>query len=343
MTSHVTPPAISELALTKDTVLSSHHELQIGGIQTHVYGIEQAFKLIDNQPSKPWVVLHLVHPRTRSYTYTETLAHLVLSQYYHRQDEAPLPEYPMIAITFDLPNHGSRKLDDLCNEDWAGNNPTHAQDMFSNIRGSVQNVELVMRFLPAYLQVSFIDQNPQYNVAPPSRIIDIVSGVSLGAYVAWQVAAGGKVKASIPIIGTPYLTFMLLHRRLMQANKLSPQEADEVLFKLNKPLYELSVQEVYDQVFKEDASSYWPETLHNIVAETDREVFTDLNPSKTPMLIINSQDDPLVPARFTTPWIKASGIFPESILFEQPGVGHVCTQHMVDQLSQYLIKIVRTL
>lgn len=330
---------ISELTLRQDTVLSSHHELQIAGIRTHIYGINECFNFLDEHPPMPmpWAVLHLVHPRTRDYTYTEKLAHLVLSQYY-AQDNAP--EYPMIAVTFDLPNHGSRKLSNVCNEDWKGGNPTHAQDMISNIQGAVQDVELVMKFLPAYLDASFLSKSSKFK-APPSRIIDIVSGVSLGAYVAWQIAANQKVKAAIPIIGSPYLTFVLLHRRLMQANGLSTQEADKVLLQLDKPLYEMSANEINTKVFRQDTSLYWPVQIHDIVAEIDRKVFA-LHPGETSMLIINSKDDPLVPARFTTPWIQKWENH-DPLLFEQTGVGHVCTHTMVDELSKYVINIVRKL
>ena len=40
----------------------------------------------------------------------------------------------LIAVSFDQRNHGSRKIDELANQDWRSGNERHAQDMFSIYR-----------------------------------------------------------------------------------------------------------------------------------------------------------------------------------------------------------------
>lgn len=337
--------AIAEIALKPETVLSSHHDLQIGGINTHIYGLSGACHLVHNlQQSKPWVILHLIHPRTRDYTYTEKLAHLVLEQYYKGA-----PDLPMIAVTFDLRNHGARKVSDLANLDWQGSNPTHAQDMMSGIQGSAQDVELVMEYLPTYLP-ALIGKCGLNDILVrqwgPERYIDVVSGVSQGGHVAWQVAVKGRAKAVIPIIGTPYLTYLLIHRRLAQStnNNLSSEDAEVVLNKLKTPLYKLTPDEVLEKVFKDDDGShvFYPNALHEIVAEMDRKVFEEI-PNELHVLIINAAQDPLVPSKFSNSWLSSRPVSSNSVFFQQPDVGHVCTQPMVDRLSQYLKDLVGTL
>jgi hypothetical protein len=341
--------AIAEIALKPGTVLASHDVVQIAGINTHVYGVDQAVKqaAADSHTSH-WIVLHLVHPRTRNYTYTERMAHLVLDSYYKDSaDRDPLP--PLVAVTFDLRNHGERKVSEKANEDWACGNLTHAQDMVSGIIGTAQDVELVIDFFPAYLD-PLIALRGAEGVIAPTKVVNIVSGVSQGGHVSWQVAAAGKAVAVVPIIGSPYLTFMLLQRLLVQIRKLEPTEADAVLNAVGVPLYELSYADLQTKVFKgksDHLEKYWPEALHKLVAAADNRVFTEVDRNKVSVQIINSREDPLVPARFSLPWLKKQGVLTGAdsspLLFQQDNVGHVCTPVMLDKLSEHLVRVVRSL
>ncbi|CDO58037.1 hypothetical protein DV495_003994 [Geotrichum candidum] len=345
--------AIAEIALKSDTSLASHDVIQIAGINTHVYGVDQAVKQAAANPqTSHWIVLHLAHPRTRSYTYTERMAHLVLDSYYKAPDSAdgtPLP--PLLAVTFDLRNHGERKVSEKANEDWARGNLMHAQDMFSGIIGTAQDVELVIDMLPAYLDpLILLRGKSAEGVTAPTKVVNIVSGVSQGGHISWQVAATGKAVAVVPIIGSPYLTFMLLQRLLVQVRKLEPTEADAVLNAVGVPLYELSYADLQAKVFKgksDHLEQYWPEALHKLVAAADNRVFTGISQHKVSVRIINSREDPLVPARFSLPWLKQQGVLTEEdtspLLFQQDNVGHVCTPVMVDELSEHLVRVVRSM
>lgn len=349
--------AIAEIELRSDTVLSSHDVVQIAGINTHVYGVDRAVKQAlatsssKSQKDNHWVVLHLVHPRTRDYTYTERMAHRVLDSYYKTANaDGSLP--PLLAVTFDLRNHGERKVSEKANEDWAHGNLTHAQDMVSGILGTAQDVNLIMDFFPAYLGplVTQRGSTAAKDVVVPVQVVNVVSGVSQGGHVTWQVAATGKVVAAIPIIGSPYLTFMLLQRLLVQVRNLKPAEADAVLHAIGVPLYELSYAEVRAKVFAEkpdNLEQYWPEALHKLVAAADSRVFTGIDRNKVSVKIINSREDPLVPARFSLPWLMTQGVLDDAgssaLLFQQDNVGHVCTPLMLDKLSEHLLKVVRNI
>lgn len=329
--------AISTPSLKPDTLVSSHTNLFIGGLHTHVYGVKQAIELIQKEgvEGDEWVVLHLVHPRTRDYTYTETVAHLVLSEYYKRESKRPL-----IAVTGDLRNHGARMVNGNKNEDWKAGNETHAQDMVSGIVGSTQDVEMVIDFLPGYMAGLVGAQKT--TVKPPTMLVDIVCGISQGGHVAWQVAATGKVKAAVPIIACPDLTYLLLHRRLVQANGLSPDEADARLKAVGLPLRKHSYHEIQLSLFQnESIDLFYPSTLHRILGEMDRKVLAGIDP-KLPVLVLNSRDDPLVPSRFTKPWVLSRPKDAVSTFFEEPDVGHVLTDVMIAKVADFVMDFARS-
>lgn len=142
--------SIEELTIPDSINPPSHTLYPIGGIPVHVYGIDEATKSLEKSPSSELVVFNLVHPRTRTYEYAQRLAYLILDAYYKArlQNGADLP--PAVAATFDLRNHGHRIIADG-NSDWREGNATHGQDMVTGIMGTVQDVELVLEFLPAYL------------------------------------------------------------------------------------------------------------------------------------------------------------------------------------------------
>lgn len=334
--------ATTEFALDSHTTRYSRTSVQIAGIDVFILGLHEALAFA--QDISVWAVLHLVHPRTRTHSYSETLANLLLTDYYNDTSN----KQPLIAVFFDSRNHGERMLSKRANNDWAEGNATHAQDMLSTIQGTAQDVDTVLRFLPAYLPTLLTNNSPE---TLPTRLLDIVVGVSQGGHVAWQVAASSTkpVKALVPVIATPYLTRLLLHRYLVQVKGFSSAAADAQLDALtttpNKLLYHLSHADLERHLGK--LTNHYPSHLHALAADMDRRVFESIDPKATPTLIFNSANDPLVPARFTTPWVAAhtstTNIAEDDLVYEQPGVGHVCTGAMVVKISQFLASAVRTL
>lgn len=82
---------------------SSKTELQIGGLKTYVYGLEEARQ----QGHTDLGVLYIAHGRTRSYRDSEAMAHKILYQV--RSDAAP-KKAGLIVVAIDARNHGERKV-----------------------------------------------------------------------------------------------------------------------------------------------------------------------------------------------------------------------------------------
>mmetsp|Transcript_7798 Transcript_7798/g.9384 ORF Transcript_7798/g.9384 Transcript_7798/m.9384 type:complete len:289 (-) Transcript_7798:798-1664(-) len=53
-----------------------------------------------------------------------------------------------IAVTFDNPNHGLRKIDGAQNNSWVKGNQTHSVDMYAQILQTISEVSLMIDFLP---------------------------------------------------------------------------------------------------------------------------------------------------------------------------------------------------
>jgi hypothetical protein len=85
------------------TPYSSKTELQIGGLKTYIYGLDQARQ----EGQTDLGVLYLAHGRTRSYRDSEPLAHEILHQV--RSDATP-KKAGLIVVAVDARNHGERKV-----------------------------------------------------------------------------------------------------------------------------------------------------------------------------------------------------------------------------------------
>lgn len=364
---HVT--SIEELTIPDSINPPSHTLYPIGGIPVHVYGIDEATKSLEKSPSSELVVFNLVHPRTRTYEYAQRLAYLILDAYYKArlQNGADLP--PAVAATFDLRNHGHRIIADG-NSDWREGNATHGQDMVTGIMGTVQDVELVLEFLPAYLpSVLTTSEN-----ASLKKVWNIVSGVSQGGHITWKVASHANVNASeeknwnllaaVPFIGCPDLSTMLIHRILCQVCELSAADArtlletkvlndDKLAFKstayltraeLADRLEAAGIQNVSSKVFPK----YWPQHLHDLVAAQDKKTFEHAKENVANIFAINSHDDPLVPSwctyEFAAEYPKTGRPVSEDpynkTLYEVFGLGHIVTNGMVDIAIKYILSVV---
>lgn len=85
------------------TPSSSKTELQIGGLKTYIYGLDQ----VRQEGWTDLAVLYIAHGRTRSYRDSEALAHEILHQV--RSDPTPKGA-GLIVVTIDARNHGERKV-----------------------------------------------------------------------------------------------------------------------------------------------------------------------------------------------------------------------------------------
>lgn len=201
-------------------------------------------------------------------------------------------------------------------------NRASSQDMISSVAGAAQDFQLVFDYLPTYLPGI-------------SKSYNVMSGISLGGHTTWRIAvseaaARAQVHGLIPIVGSPNLTALLLDRLQVDTSKLSV--ATEDLYKV--PYAELS------SLMTEEQRQRWPQSLSELVSRLDRE--TNVNfPKNIPILIQNGKEDPLVPDRFTAPWVqkrKAEG-YTNVEYFAQENTGHACTKGMVANMSNFLVKL----
>ncbi|AOW05704.1 hypothetical protein B0I72DRAFT_133009 [Yarrowia lipolytica] len=329
--------------LQPHTHVSSKKVVDVGGIRTMVYGLEELPKRC-----KAVGVLYLAHPRLQNYMYTEYLAHELLSRCREaavdRSPEADQRDLPAtntgiealkasrphvtrtdshtsrrhsytpwtnyIAVTFDLRNHGSRTLTAQRSLDWEAGNDTHAVDMMSIIDGSTDDLLLVMQYLPAVLDAQL------RNVAP--KWYNIVSGVSLGGHIAWRSVARNKdqdIFAIAPIIGSPSM-------RTLFEDRLDQHRQKTGSLKNTNPQCQYLI----------------PEPLKDIIARDDARVF-DMS-TDTHVFIATGEDDALVKDSYSHEWIehfKKNGGSPEYVC--QEGVGHVCTNYMVTRLAEWIVRI----
>lgn len=150
-----------------------HHKTHlIGGISTHIYGLETIHfaSSVD--------VVFLLHGRTRTWQDNVPWAHDIIAF-----SKSSSPPRPLLAVTFDARNHGDRTVDREKNGSWNEGNPTHAQDMYAIQVGTSQDVSFLITFLPAFLF-------PEGKM----RIENVVvAGVSLGGHETYLCLSNGMM------------------------------------------------------------------------------------------------------------------------------------------------------
>ncbi|KAL3419853.1 hypothetical protein PVAG01_08351 [Phlyctema vagabunda] len=300
--------------LPTSTPRSSKTPLVISGLQLYVYGLEElATHSEEEEEDGPVVdiaVLYLAHNRTRTYLVTEGIAHEVLHRY---RSDGRAKRRELIAVTFNMRNHGDRETSSGANRTWKDGNEAHGVDLMSLIDGSALDFKLVMSYLPAYL--------PQCR-----SFYNIMGGVSLGAHTAWRMAAlvPGKIDAFFMVVGCPNLTALMLSRLGIDPEQLSttPEE-----------LYKVSYDDL-TQVMTEQQRKRWPRVLSQLVSEQDRLVDEAFPP--VPVLLMGGKQDRLVPVRHTRAWVRQRRGRAEVELFVQDNTGHSCTEEMVGRVSAWL-------
>ncbi|KAK9446896.1 Alpha/Beta hydrolase protein [Limtongia smithiae] len=212
------PVATDRFILDGNVLHSSMHTLNIGGFFVYLYGVDE---LTPSQALDTSVMFH-VHGRTRTYHDAEEIAHQLL----YSLRESGGTHKGLVIATLDNRNHGIRAIDNVAIQDWQGGNPKHAQDMISMIDGIVDDVKLIMNYLPSY--VSFT----------PTEYI--ATGLSLGGHVTWNLLAEVEdIKKAIIIVGCPDLTGLMLNRL---GGYTSTTEVPP-----NTPEWPHSVEELYAQ------------------------------------------------------------------------------------------------
>jgi hypothetical protein len=165
--------------------------IHMTGLLVDVYGLEELSAAV-TRVSCLW--LH--HPRTRSKVDMADIAKRCVGAWNARIDRDP--ERGLIALAFDQRNHGSRLVHLPANDSWRAGNPTHAQDMFGIVAGTVIDQIALLDAVQGYLFCNGDRPNPV--------VLDqsLALGVSLGGHSVWQsMFADPRITAGVVVVGCP--------------------------------------------------------------------------------------------------------------------------------------------
>lgn len=165
------PPAVSKKTIP------------MAGLLVDVYGLDEL------PTSSPVTCLWLLHPRTQTRGRMHDIASRTLSAWHASKNSSTRG---LIALAFDMPNHGSRLVSDSANLAWDGGNDSHALDMLGMVKGGVSDMKGLMDLVAGYL----------------GRDADahVCLGWSLGGHGAWQAWMGEeRIDAAVVVIGCPDL------------------------------------------------------------------------------------------------------------------------------------------
>lgn len=309
----------------------------ISGIAVHVYNSDvlvpyiQSFnKSLVHIDEIPINIIYLLHPRGVSYKLTEAIGYNILSQVEQKRQQHG--GVPLICVTFDLRNHGERTIDASKNEDWLQGNKTHGIDMISSIMGNVQDLKLIIDFLPDYLNLEsyltdeFKSKHQHYNI----KHRNIISGYSLGAHTVYRFANEYPelVYAINPVIGCVDLTSLLINR--LKQNDLSSDDYDKRWFYYNYDELHLS---------PEQQKTEYPEHFHKLLSKQDESIWENFAMNSIKMYASFGQEDKLVPFKLSSVWCDSylnTNDDTEIVVYE--GVGHDITEKMIDDFTTWLVK-----
>lgn len=134
----------------------------------------------------------------------------------------------------------------------------------------------------------------------------IVTGLSLGGHASWDVLARDpRVNAAVIVVGCPDLTAMLLDRLGGYSSTADVPSG----------------------------TAKWPKSVERLYLARDRSL-TEIRGKK--ILVLNGADDPLVPSRFTRPWVEKYAANNDVVFVEQEDTGHWMSYQMMERIEDWL-------
>ncbi|KAL7748837.1 hypothetical protein RI367_005750 [Sorochytrium milnesiophthora] len=184
----------------------------VGGIQLHMYGLPKASSA--DAPLIPVRVMFVLHWRAGDAEKIRPMCEAIAA--------LSTPATHIIAVTFDMRNHGTRLVESKANYSWREPTPDgriernmeHAYEMYAVQYGSAKDVSFLIDVLPPFLQARGLVAE-RWGVA----------GISLGAHAALiAVANEERLDVAVSIVGcADYETLMTgRYERLQQHEKTVP-------------------------------------------------------------------------------------------------------------------------
>ncbi|KAI9163006.1 hypothetical protein HJFPF1_04603 [Paramyrothecium foliicola] len=166
--------------------------IPMAGLLVDVYGLDEL------AASGPVTCLWLLHPRLQTRERMRDIAcrtvHAWNQQLRLQPDSSNGQRRGLVALAFDMPNHGSRLVHETGNVAWDGGNDRHALDMLGMVKGGSGDVSALMDLVAGYLGRPDVDAH-------------VCLGWSLGGHAAWQTWFGEeRMDAAVVVVGCPDYT-----------------------------------------------------------------------------------------------------------------------------------------
>ncbi|OAA33305.1 hypothetical protein AAL_00770 [Moelleriella libera RCEF 2490] len=297
--------------------------IPMAGLLVDVYGLDEAAP----SSSTPLTCLWLLHPRTRTRARMADIARRTVHAWH--QHATASRARGLIALAFDMPNHGSRLVSEAANQAWDKGNDKHAIDMAAIIQGGATDVSALMGLVAGYL----------------GREVDahVCLGWSLGGHAAWWTWFGhDRVDAAVAVVACPDYAGqsfgVLFSPFLTSRSSLSPFPIPSVLiscmaiFHLSKRLSDLlRTLRAHDpkSILFGDAPLPPPAALAEGAEQTRVRGILDSRIRGKRLLVCSGADDRLVPD---------AGVVLEDRVYE--GVGHSFSKDMVQDAVAFLVNAV---
>ncbi|PTB68501.1 hypothetical protein BBK36DRAFT_1156762 [Trichoderma citrinoviride] len=315
----------------------------MAGLLVDVYGLEE----LPPAPA-PVTCLWLLHPRTRArgimhdiarravYAWNQSQQSSLSKQQQQQQQQQQHSQRGLVALVFDMPNHGSRTVSALANGAWDEGNEQHAMDMLGFVRAGAADVSLLMDQVGGYLgRGQEVDGH-------------VCLGWSLGGHAAWESwFAEERVDAAVVVVGCPDLAGLLSSRAA--ASKL---DCGETGFLGSKYFPADTIAAIRKSDPKGILFGTEPvPSLPLSQSEQDRlrAIFDGRRIRGKKLLLCSGAADELVPYKHAQPligvlkdaaegWYKDGGLEVDDRVYE--GVGHKFSAEMVSDAVDFLVRVV---
>ncbi|KAI0400207.1 hypothetical protein F4802DRAFT_504199 [Xylaria palmicola] len=323
--------------------------LPIAGLQVDIYGLAEL-------PAAATAVscLWLHHPRLRRKEDMAYVAGEVVAAFNARgAPPAAAGTRGLIAVAFDQRNHGSRLVSAAANEAWRQGNPTHAQDMFGTVSGTVVDTMHLLDVLEGYLFGA--GDGPGAPSSGESRRIDtnLVLGVSLGGHSAWQLLfAEPRVTAGVIVIGCPdYMNMIQDRARLSKLQTFTADNGVSFVGSKDFPKSLIEACKKYDPKAMLFDTAEIPAQLSTPEQDRLRAVFDSKIRGKR-FQVLSGGADKLVPynagrqfleffKNATGGWYKDGNVYVEDNVYA--GVGHEFNREMREAAVRFVLDTVGSL
>ncbi|KYK60605.1 hypothetical protein DCS_01742 [Drechmeria coniospora] len=170
--------------------------MAMAGLLVDAYGLDE----LPSDAVVPVTCLWLLHPRTRTRARMGDVARRVVHAWIEQRGRRGQErKRGLVALAFDMPNHGSRLVSSLANQAWGGGNDRHAIDLAGMVLGARRDMSTLMDLVGGYLE----------------RPVDghVALGWSLGGHAAWQGILGeDRLDAAVVVVGCPDLLGLMTSR-----------------------------------------------------------------------------------------------------------------------------------